>query len=178
MNSGEFLDVERIVHALGVSSGQHVADLGCGSGFFTVALARAVGKKGKVTAVDVMQEPLESVHARAQALGLTNVQTVRADLEVLGGTKIADASQDLAVLKNILFQSQKKDSIVAEAARMLKPGGRLVIIDWAKGASGLGPPDELRVDAAHIQQLAQSAGLQKANDLATDQYHTGIVFTK
>src|SRR2546425_529824 len=101
-----FLDVDRVVGVLGVTPGQKVVDLGCGSGYFVMGLAKAVGPSGVVIAVDVMQEALESVHTRSEAMGLKNVQTVRADLEVLGGTKIPEGSQDLSLLKNILFQSQ------------------------------------------------------------------------
>jgi len=178
MAEGSFLDVDRIVGSLGVVAGQHVADLGCGSGYFTIALAKVVGASGVVTAVDVMQEPLQAVQAHAESMGLKNVQTVRADLEVAGGTKIADNSQDLALLKNVLFQSQKKDAIVAEAARILKPGGRLVVIDWKKGAGGLGPPDDLRTDESAIQQFATAAGLRLSCQLAADQFHFGLVFLK
>lgn len=177
-DSASFLDVESIVRGLQVTPGQQVADLGCGSGYFVIALAKAVGPDGVVTAVDVMNEALESVRARAETMGLKNIHTVRANLEVVGGTKIADGSQDVALLKNILFQSQKRDSIFTEAARITKPGGRVVVIDWKKGAGGLGPPDDLRVDDGQITQLAQAAGLRLDGQFATDSFHFGFVFAK
>jgi ubiquinone/menaquinone biosynthesis C-methylase UbiE len=177
-DQASFLDVDRIVHALSIAPGMKVADLGCGSGYFVIALAKIVGPNGTVTAVDVMKEALESVHARAEGMGLKNVTTVRADLEVLGGTKIADNSQDLVLLKNILFQSRKKDQILREAARVAKPGGRLVVIDWAKGKGGLGPPDELRTNVTQVGQLAEQAGMRLDGQLVTDAFHFGAVFTK
>lgn len=175
---GAFLDVDRIVSTLGITQGQHAADLGCGSGYFTIALARAVGASGIVTAVDVMEEPLQSVQTRADAMGLKNVRTVRADLEVLGGTKIPDASQDLTLLKNVLFQSQKKDAMIREAARMLKQGGRLVAIDWKKRAGGFGPPDDLRPDPSEVQRMAQDTGLRLDRELTADRFHFGLIFIK
>ena len=117
--AGAFLDTQRIISSVGVTQGQHTADLGCGSGYITMTLARAVGKDGVVTAVDVMEEPLQAVRTKAEAAGLTNVQEVRADLEVLGGTKIPDNSQDLSVLANVLFQSQKKEAMIAEDSVLL-----------------------------------------------------------
>ena len=113
---GEFMEAGKVVMGLGLMPGQKAADFGCGSGFFSLALARAVGDNGRVTAIDVMKEPLESVHARAEAAGLKNIDMVRADLEVLGGTKLADGSQDCVLMKNVLFQSQKKSAMLAEAA--------------------------------------------------------------
>lgn len=176
--SGAFLDTQRVIASLGITPGQHVADLGCGSGFFSIALAQAVGKDGAVSAVDVMQEPLQSVQARAEASGLANIRTIRADLEVLGGTQLPDESQDLSLLKNILFQSQKKEEILAEAARITKHGGRVVVIEWKKGAGGLGPPDELRSDEATLQTIARHNGLALDRQLSVDALHSGLVFIK
>ena len=175
---GAFLDTGRIVSSLGLVAGMHIADLGCGSGFFTVATARMVGADGVVTAVDIRQEPLDEVRAKSDATGLGNVRTVRADLEVLGGTGIGENTQDFAILENVLFQSQKKDAMVAEAVRMTKSGGRVVIIDWKKGVGGFGPPDELRTADDDLKQLAQSAGLKLERTLDAGQYYTGFIFMK
>lgn len=175
---GSFLDADRIVGGLGILPGSHVADLGCGSGFFTIAMAKAVGKEGTVIAVDVMAEPLESVQARAEGAGLKNVHVVRADLEVLGGTKIPDNSQDVCLLKNILFQSKKQGDIIAEAARITKPGGRVVVIDWKKGAGGFGPPDEIRTDEEAVRSMGQAAGLRPESGLSADNFHFEQIFVK
>jgi ubiquinone/menaquinone biosynthesis C-methylase UbiE len=175
---GAFMDESRIAVSLGLAPGMHVADLGCGSGYFTVALARVVGSQGVVTAVDVMMEPLESVQSKAEHAGFVNVRTKRADLEVLGGTGIPDGSQDLALMKNVLFQSEKKGAILAEAARILKPGGRMVIIDWKKGAGGIGPPDELRTSDEDLRSLAQAAGVAFSRQLDIGRFWIGLLFTK
>jgi ubiquinone/menaquinone biosynthesis C-methylase UbiE len=179
LSAGEgFLDVDHVVSSLGIKPGQHVADFGCGSGFFTVALSNAVGKDGMVTAVDVMEEPLQSVLARTEGLGFKNVKTVRADLEVLGSTKLHDDSQDLILLKNILFQSKKKEAVIAEAGRTIKPGGQVVIIDWVKGQGGFGPPQDLRTDSAEVESMAKACGLRLDHQLHLDSHHFGLVFTK
>lgn len=176
--AGAFLDIPRIVRVLGIAPGQHIADLGCAAGYFTLPLAQAVGATGSVMAVDVQQEPLQTVNAKVAAAGLQNVKTIRADLEVLGATKIPDASQDMALLANVLFQSQKKDAIVREAVRIIRPGGHVVIIDWKKGAGGFGPPDALRSDEGALQRIAVDAGLRFIESLDAGQYYIGIVFTK
>lgn len=175
---GAFLDTQRIVAMLAPLQGMRVADLGCGTGYFTLALAHAVGKGGLVSAVDIMTEPLQSVQARAEALGLANIQTIHADLEVLGGTKIPDNSQDLALLANTLFQSPKKEQMIAEAVRMLKPGGRLLIIDWKKGVKGFGPPDAARTDEQAMQTMAVAAGVRFERPLEAGAYYYGLLFVK
>ena len=172
------MDTQRIVSALGIAPGQHVADLGCGTGYFTIEMAKAVGKDGVVSAVDVMQEPLQSVQSRAEAMGLGNIQAIRADLEVLGGTKIPDNSQDLALLANTMFQSQKKEAMLAEGVRMLKPGGRLVVIEWKKGAVGFGPPDALRTSEDAMRTLATAAGVRFERSLDAGTFYFGQVYLK
>lgn len=175
---GAFLDTKGIVSSLGVTPGQQVSDLGCGAGYFTISLAQAIGEDGVVSAVDVMVEPLEAVKTRADALGLKNVVAIRADLEVLGGTKIPDNSQDLSLLANTMFQSQKKEAMLAEAVRMLKPGGRLVIIEWKKGVKGFGPPDELRTDEATMQTMVTAAGVRFERVIQTGAFYFGQVYIK
>ncbi|MEK7637882.1 MAG: methyltransferase domain-containing protein [Patescibacteria group bacterium] len=177
-SAGAFLDAQRVVSSLGISQGQQVADFGCGSGYFTMELAKAVGSGGIVNAVDVMEEPLQAVHAKAEAAGMKQVQIIRADLEVLGGTKLSDGSQDWVLLKNVLFQSQKKEAILAEAARVAKAGGRVVIIEWKKGAGGIGPPEALRSEESAVQQMAQASGLRTERPLSVDSSHFGFVFIK
>lgn len=173
-----FLDTDRIIALLGIKPGMHVADLGCGTGFFTLSLARAVGKEGVVSAVDIMKEPLESVQARSEAAGLSNIKTIRADLEVLGGTKIAENSQDISLVAGALFQSQKKDAMLKEAVRMLKSGGRLVVIEWKKGLAGLGPPEELRISEDDMKKFAEAQGVRFDSSPDAGQFHYAQVFIK
>ncbi|HXK36224.1 MAG TPA: methyltransferase domain-containing protein [Candidatus Paceibacterota bacterium] len=175
---GGFLDTRKVVAALGVTPGMHVADLGCGSGYFSIELARAVGPTGSVAAVDVMQEPLQSVMTKSEAQGLGNIRTIRADLEVAGSTQIADRTLDLSLLANILFQSQKKDTIIREAVRILKPGGRLVIMDWKKGAVGFGPSDDFRTTKEEFQQLAEEQGATFDREVDGGPYYIVLIFTK
>ena len=175
---GGFLDPETVIREFGISPGMAVADLGCGAGHIGILAARQVGENGKVTAVDIMEDKLDSIRVRAKASGLNNIETVRANLEVLGSSGLADQSQDMAILANILFQSNKKSNIIAEAARVLNPGGTLIIVEWKKGAGGFGPPDDLRTDDASMRQLAQGAGLTLKRSFSAGQFHYGLIFSK
>ncbi len=125
-----FLDPQTIVAVLGITKGMKIADLGSGSGDFTIILAKMVGEDGVVSAVDVMEDKLESVRAKAQFAGVNNIQTIRANLEVLGSTGLSDNSQDLVLLANVLFQSNDKLGILTESSRVLNENGKLVIVEW------------------------------------------------
>jgi len=181
----EFLNPESIVAQIGIQPGMSVADFGSGSGHLAILMAQKIGKEGRLYAVDILEDKLDSVRVRAKAAGLENIETIRANLEVLGSSGLADGSQDMVILINILFQSEKKQDIFAESKRVLKNGGRIVIIDWKKGAGalpagrqGLGPPDNLRTDEPTMQSILSSAGFSFERNFDTSPFHYGQIFTK
>jgi len=175
---GGFLDPGKIVSEFGISEGASIADFGSGAGYFTILLGQNVGKDGKVYALDVQEPPLDSVRAKAKAAGLENIETIRANLEVLGGSRLPDNSQDIVLLANILFQSSKKTDVINEAARVLKPGGSMIIIDWKKGTGGFGPPDELRMENGEMRSLAPAGMFVFQKDINAGSFHYSMVFAK
>ena len=184
MVTEDFLKPELIGPTLGFQPGMNIADFGCGSGEFSVYSAHKVGSEGHITAIDVRTEPLETLRAKLKAARLENVTCARANLELLGSTKLGDASQDKVMLHNVLFQSQKKSEMLAEAFRVLKPGGEAVVIDWKKGspvrvgAGGFGPPDELRFAPHALEAIAIPLGFKKLRDFDCGRFHFGIIFIK
>ena len=176
--AGQIFDLKNIVNQFGLEPGMRAADLGSGSGYFTVEIAKAVGEGGVVMAVDILDTALETVRERASGAGVKNVQLVRANLEVIGSTFLADDSQDFVLLANVLFQNDQKLEIIKEAKRILRPGGQAVIVDWEKGVGGLGPPDEFRTPKESILSLASQEGLNYEKDIIVDAYHFGMMFRK
>ena len=119
-SASDFLDPEAIIEKLDIHPGMRIGDFGSGSGFMALSLAKKVGDSGIIYAVDILDSALETLRAKANALGLANIQTLRGNLEVPGGSGLNDESQDLVLLVNILFQNDKKDAIAREAKRVLK----------------------------------------------------------
>ncbi len=178
MSGTGLLDPATVINGLGLAPDMRVADFGAGSGHFTVLISQKVGPQGKVSAIDVQEAPLDSIRAKAKALGLTNIETLRADLEVPGSSGLSDGSQDVVLLANVLFQSKQKSAIIREAKRVLREGGRLILIEWKKGTGGFGPPDDLRMNEEEISRLIQTEGLAAAGDIDVGKFHHVLTFTK
>ena len=169
---------ENIAREFGVGEGMTVADFGSGAGYFTIILGQMVGEGGKVYALDIQETALDNVRVKARAVGLKNVETIRTNLEVLGSSGLPDNSQDMVLLANILFQSDQKADIIGEAKRVLKNGGRLVLIDWKFGTGGFGPPDQLRTDDVAMRSLVTGEGLIFEKSIDAGQFHYGMSFKK
>jgi predicted methyltransferase len=176
--SGGFMDPQKIVGYFGIGEGMKVADFGSGAGYFTILLGKMVGESGTVTAIDILDSALETLRAKAKAEGLKNVETIRSNLEVPGGSGLASDSQDMVLLANILFQNEDKTLIIAEAKRVLKPNGTLIVIDWRKGTGGFGPPDDLRVGHEELRQIIAGSGFRFSNEIDAGVFHFGMVFKK
>ncbi len=176
--TGGFLHPEKVLAQLGIKEGMRVADFGCGHGYFSIPVAKAVGESGKVFSVDVLSEALEEVRSRAQMENLLNIETLRGNLEVLGGSKVLPDSVDLVVIHNVLFQSQKKADIIKEAGRVLKAGGRLELTDWLLEKKAIGPQEGWRISAEEAKALVESEGLVFAQSFDAGEYHYGLIFVK
>jgi len=173
-----FVDPAVILNGVSLVQGDVVADFGCGNGFYVIPAAQLVGAQGKVWAIDVLPQALEDTLSKAKMNGLSNVQTVRANVEKVGTTTIAEGTVDLVILANILHQSQMRKEILAETARVLKKGGRVLVVDWKKQAVPFGPAVAQRVDEQEVKTSCQQAGMSQSGSVDTDQYHYGLLFTK
>jgi len=173
-----FLNPDAVVGEFGIVQGMRIADFGCGAGHIGILVAQQVGKDGYVTALDIMEDKLESIKARAKASGLENIETKRANLEVLGSTGLGDDTQDMVLLVNILFQSTKKADILKEAKRVLKSGGSVILVEWKKGGGGFGPPDDLRTDTSAMETMFTSENFTLVRPFNAGQFHYGIIFKK
>lgn len=165
--------------ALTIELGFQVGDFGCGgAGYFTLPAARMVGSKGKVYAVDILQPALDGVLSKAKLSGLINVETVWSDLERPGAAKIPENTLDRALLINIMFQSRQNQNILNEAKRLLKPGGKLLVVDWKVQPTLFGPPIANRMQPGTVEELAQKVGFKSESQFEAGPYHYGFVFIK
>ena len=176
----QFLDPQKIINEVGIKAGQQLGELGCGAvGYFVFPLAKQVGKEGHVYAVDIRRLVLEGIKNRARIDGMENIETIWSNLEVFKGTGIPDNTLDVALLITVLFQNQKKEDILIEAIRMIKPGGYLAVVDWQKKKeSFIGPAMEVRVEPQKVVEFCQSKGLTVAEEFIPSNFHFGLLFKK
>ncbi len=173
-----FSNPEKNIEQFILGDGWHVADFGAGSGAYALAAARAVGADGKVYAIDVKADVLARIKKEADAARLHNVEVLRGNLEKLGGSGLRDAAMDAVIISNILFQIDNKQTFAREAARVLKKGGKALIVDWSESFGGVGPEASAvyREDAA--KELFIAAGFSYERSIDAGAYHYGLVFKK
>ncbi|PWB38852.1 MAG: hypothetical protein C3F02_02075 [Parcubacteria group bacterium] len=175
----ELLDAGAILRDVLLVGPRHVVgDLGAGGGMFCISAARIVGPQGQVYAVDVMKHVLGDIESKARMTGLDNIKTVWSNLEMVGATKIKENMLDFALLINVLFQSKKHEEILTEAARLLKVGGKLLVIDWSDTRPGFAPNSDRQVDPKKIIETAARFSLDLVREFKAGHYHFGLIFNK
>jgi len=127
-----------------IRPGQTILDIGCGGGIDTVIAARRTGPDGRVIGLDFLPEMLERTRNAAREAGLSNVVTVDGEMEAIPR---ADDSIDLIISNGVVNLSARKARVMAECARVLRPGGRLCVSDLTVEQAGL-PPEILTQPAA------------------------------
>ena len=142
------------------------------------ATARMVGPAGVVWAVDIHQPMLARVHNLAIAEGLHNVHVVHGNVEQLGGSKLPSSTFDVVIVANVLFTLEHPAGLVAEAWRVLRPGGVALVVDWAGSFGGLGPHPGHVVARADMLQLFLADGFGDVVDIPAGAYHWGFVVRK
>lgn len=176
-----FLEPERIVAGLGLKKGDHVADFGAGHGYFTIPLARAVGRDGKVYAIDIQSATLDMIRSKAAFEHLLNIECVWADLDEQGGSHLKDRFIDFVVVASVLFQAEHKDVLLHEAWRILREGGRLAMIEWDAASltsSPFGPPQSMRIKKESARALTIQAGFEYDREFSAGAHHYGLLFIK
>jgi ubiquinone/menaquinone biosynthesis C-methylase UbiE len=178
MAPNTFLDPDKIFKEVEVRAGMVIADFGAGSGFFSLAAAKKVGREGRVFAIDVLESSLEAIESRAKSSGLVNIQTTHSDLEKPEGSKLKASSCDFVLVSNILFQAHERKMILAEAYRILKSGGQALIIDWIPEKMSAGKDDLKPLPKEEANQLALEAGFSFLREIPAGSHHYGLLFKK
>ena len=148
---------DQIMDALGIADASVVADVGAGSGWFTIRLARRVGPQGLVYAQDVQPEMLNAISRRVQREGLTNVRPV---LGRGSDPRLPQATLDAVLMVDAYHEIEDRVAMLANIARALKPQGRVGVVDFRLEGTGPGPDPAERVSPDVVVKDAEQAGLR------------------
>lgn len=146
-----------IVAAMGLEPGMAVADLGAGTGLFTRLIAEKVGPTGKVYAVDIARPFLDHIAADAAKRGHNHVVTVLASQD---STNLPEASVDMVFLSDVYHHLEKPEKVLASIRRALRPGGKLVVVEFDRvaGKSSAFVVKHVRASQAVFRKEIEGAG--------------------
>lgn len=174
-----FSDPNQNITQLGLQPGMKVADLGSGTGYYSLEAARLVGDKGRVFAVDIQKELLTRLRNNAHKQGVYNIEVVWGDLERLGGTKLREAFIDVVVASNVFFQLEDQKTLALEIKRILKPGGLACVIDWFGNHSNVASPHKSPVFTEEsIKAIFEREGFIFERSFQAGSHHRGLLLRK
>jgi ubiquinone/menaquinone biosynthesis C-methylase UbiE len=147
-----------VLRALALHSGETIADVGAGTGYFSLPLAQSVSPEGKVYAVDAQAEMLSLLQEKLAASAFANVELIHAEADQTG---LPASSCDLFFLANIWHEIEDQIAVLREATRILKNSGRIAILDWRPDVEPEhGPPLAHRVDPSRAKESLRSLGFE------------------
>jgi ubiquinone/menaquinone biosynthesis C-methylase UbiE len=120
-------DCEQLLKALNIQPGQVVCDMGCGNGFYTLPIAKLVGPKGRVLAVDIQQEMLHLLALRSKDAGVRNIKPI---LSTVVNPKLPDGEVDLILLVDVYHEFSHPEEMLRAMRKSLKPHGRLALVEF------------------------------------------------
>jgi ubiquinone/menaquinone biosynthesis C-methylase UbiE len=165
---------DQIMDALNIAEGSVVADLGAGSGWFTIQLARRVLPNGVVYAEDIQPQMIEAISRRMQRENLPNVRPV------LGTAKDPrlPPGLDAVLIVDVYHEMEDPVTLLKNVARSLKPQGRIGVVDFNPGGGGPGPAPDERVDPQAVIDAAAAAGLQLIKHEPVPPFEFLLVFSR
>ena len=174
MNQG-FLNPAEVLKQLKLKKGMIAADFGCGSGGWVIPLAKIL-EEGKIYGIDILEEPLSALKGRAKLEKIFNIETIQSNVEAKNGSKLSDNSCDLVLMTNLLFECDDKKIVLEEGKRVLKPGGKILVVDWIKD-NPLTPEIEW-VDFEEIKKIAKELDLKLEKEFEAGAYHYSLILVK
>ena len=156
----------QVIMALEIRPGETIADIGAGSGYFTRRLARHAAK---VYAVDIDLRLLEAIRKNAP----DNVETVLARPD---DPSLPPGSVDTIFFCDVMHHIDNRPAYLEKLKKALKPGGRVVNIDFYKKPLPVGPPEKMKLSEEQVEKEFAAAGYRKIKQIDTLPYQYFLVF--
>ena len=170
-----FTDPIKNLKALGLRENDIIADLGAGTGFYSVA-AGALAPRGKVYTVEIVKDFLMMIKNKVKEAHLNNVEIIWGDVSKLCGTGIGDGIIDIVIASNIFFQVEDKEQFILEIKRILKKEGRVLLIDWSPDFFALSL--KMAISKNKMRELFEKKGFIFEREINAGAHHYGIILVK
>lgn len=161
-----------VMEALAVKPGEIVADIGAGSGYFTMRLAHHVGPAGRVYAVDVNPDMIRHVNGRVRDAGLLNVVPILAAPD----DPLLPQPVDRLLIVDVWHHIEDQAGYLAKMKALLKPGGEVIMIDFHKRDLPVGPPLAMKIAREDLLKQMTANGFQLAAEHTFLPYQYFLVF--
>ncbi len=166
----QFLNTNTILDKVGLSGEMILADLGCGTGYFTIPASQRVNK---VYALDVQQRMLDILRNKIEKQKISNIQAILSEESHI---PLPDNSVDVLLMGNVFHELEDRDSILNEVKRILSGEKKLVIIDWLKIEMDFGPPVEERLTAEEVISVCEDKGFKVQEQSDAGPYNYLLIF--
>ncbi|MHB0867034.1 MAG: class I SAM-dependent methyltransferase [Thermoleophilia bacterium] len=167
----DIVDTDAVFAELELRPDTVLLDVASGVGNYALPAAKAIGDNGRVYAVDLWREGIDELNRSAEAHGLHNLVAIAADASIK--IPLDDHSVDTCLIATALHdlaEVSKAEGALREVARLLKPGGRLVIVEFNKTAGPPGPPLSVRLSPGELEALVTPFGFELKRTAAAGEY--------
>lgn len=164
-----------VLAALALREGERIADIGAGSGYFALRFATHVGKTGRVYAIDVSPDMILHLNRRIRSAGVDNMRTILAPPD---DPLLPDASVNRVFLSETWHHIEGRAAYLGVLKKALKPGGEVIILDFQKGDTPVGPPVEMRVSREDVISELQASGFRLVKEHTFLPYQYLLVFRR
>jgi cyclopropane fatty-acyl-phospholipid synthase-like methyltransferase len=161
-----------VMAALGVKEGEVIADIGAGSGYFTVRLAHHVGATGRIYAVDISPDMIRHLHTRVRDMGLVNVSPILAPAD----DPLLPQQVDRFMIVDVWHHVENQAGYLARIRERLKPGGQVIMIDFHKRDLPVGPPPAMKIAREDLIRQMEAHGFRVAREHTFLPYQYFLVF--
>lgn len=170
-------DIQQALAYLDLASGMHVVQFGAQRrGHIAHEVAQRVGEKGRMIIVDVIPSELHAMHTFFASQQINWVDVVQGDFSVRGGTPLKDHTADRVLVVHTAWRNPSHEQVIAEARRILKPGGKILFLDWQKDTKdAIGVHVTGHLDMLEAQRLCMQSGCERVERILNNHRSWGFV---
>lgn len=172
----KILNPHDVLKEFGVYGAEDVADVGSGYGHFSLAAAKRL-EGGRVFAVDIERDLLQRLVNEAALRGVSNIHILHGDATRSAGIPLGEAAVDKAIAASVLFQAHDRDALVREIARIVRPGGKVLLVEW-KEDHGFGPHHTHKISESDARALFARHGFSAERMVDAGDLHYGMIFVR